>query len=89
MALRFVVISLCIALIALVVTQLIYPALLNQPLFGMFRAENRLDRARRLKTEAAARKLATQLESDALKLGMEEKKIREEAFTNATRGGKA
>lgn len=85
MFLRFAVIGVCLALIAFVLTQLIVPAILNQPLLALFRRESRLDRAKRLKAEAVDRKRATQLESETLQLETEERKMRDEAFERLNR----
>lgn len=71
------------------VAQLIVPALLGKPILTLFRGENRLDKAKRLKAEALERKEATLTEVEAIKIETESKQLRDEAFKDLTGGRKA
>lgn len=82
MLFRLLLISLSIGLVVFMVTQVMWPAIVNRPFFPLFRAESRLARAERLKAEALAEKEAAEAEAATIKLDTEAQRIRDEAFNN-------
>ncbi len=82
MLFRLLLILLSIGLVVFVVTQIMWPAIVNRPLFPLFRAETRLARAERLKAEALAEKEAAEAEAETIRLDTAAQRIRDEAFNN-------
>jgi hypothetical protein len=82
MLFRLSLIALSIGLVVFVVTQIMWPAIVNRPFFPIFRGESRLARAERLNAEARAEKLAAEAEADTIRLDTEAQRIRDEAFNN-------
>jgi hypothetical protein len=89
MLLRFAFFALGLGIVVFAVMQLIMPAILDKPALSWFRREGRLERAKRLKTEALERKAATLAEIEAIQIEAEAKKMKDEAFTKLTGGDKA
>lgn len=86
MLFRLVLVALSIGLLVFMATQIIWPAIVNQPFFPFFRGESRLEKAERLKAEALAQKRAAETEAETIKLEIEAQRIRDEAFDDLVNG---